>query len=193
MPRDAVVEASGNEGLRDAVRSDSRRAGDVIRYASWPHLRTQTTGAHTWQVMRILTTIWPRATADALVFALHHDSGELGSGDIPYPHKLLRPELKAIMDELEAESLLDQDIQVPDPGPDWRWRIKTCDLIEMLEQGMDEVIMGNRYGVPIVHGMESMLHQRVMVDTPPTQADRSAVEVYMRNRWVRFRELEKTR
>lgn len=184
MPRDVL----GDTGLRDAVRSDARRAGDVIRYSSWPHIKQQTTGVHTWQVMRILASIWPDVTADAMVFALHHDSGELGSGDIPYPHKAQDPMLKAIMDGLESRSLEDQGVSPPDPGPDWRWRIKTCDLIEMLEHGMDEVIMGNRYGIPIVWAMESNLLARV--EAHADKEDQTAVQMYMMKRWNKFRELE---
>jgi 5'-deoxynucleotidase YfbR-like HD superfamily hydrolase len=170
------------------VRSDPRRAADVIRYNSWPCLVQQTTGQHTWQVMRILSSIWPEVTAEAMVFALHHDSGELGSGDIPYPHKALNPALKSIMDGLEERSLQDQGIDVPDPGPEWRWRIKTADLIEMFEKGMDETIMGNRYGVPVLRGMEGQIMARI--DELGLCEDTLRVAAYMTARWERFRQLE---
>lgn len=181
---EATLEA--NRGLGDAVRSDARRAGDVLRYSSWPLLIQQTTGQHTWQLMRILTTIWPDVTAEAMVFALHHDSGELGSGDIPYPHKAMNLTLKNIMDRLEEQSLVDQGLTIPDPGFEWRWRIKTCDMIEMFEKGLDETIMGNRYGIPIARGMEGEIYARVK-DHP----DGGAVRVYMAERWTKYRKLEK--
>lgn len=180
--------ARADGGAGDIVRTDPRRAGGVVRYSTWPVLKEQTNGQHTWQVMRILHDIWPEVTARAMVAALHHDSGELGSGEIPYPHKANNPELKAIMDSLEIASLADQGIVVPDPGPEWRWRIKTADLVEMFEHGLDEIVMGNRYGIPIVRAMEDNLRARV--DSHDNAADRQAVADYLEKRWARFRELE---
>lgn len=168
--------------LIEMVRSDPRRAGDVDRYSTWMVSVRQQNGSHTWQVMRILSTIWPEVPADAMIFALHHDSGELGSGDIPYPHKQNDPGLKAKMDNLEAKSLRDQGLRVPVPADPWRQRIKTCDLIEMLEKGMDEVLIGSVYGIPIVQRMQEQLKSR----THASDDDENRVKLYLAERWRRF-------
>lgn len=138
--------------------------------------------------MRILQTIWPDVTIAAMVFALYHDAGELGSGDIPFPYKARNPSLKVIMDRMEADSLLEQGLALPDPGPEWRWRIKTADLIEMMEKGMDEVLLGNRYGVPIIRGIEGAILGRL-----EGHEDSVVVQAYLAGRWTRYREAEAMR
>lgn len=163
------------------MRSDARLAGSVKRYSTWPVLVQQTNAEHTWQVLRILMTIWPETPAHAAEFALFHDSGELGAGDIPYPYKARHPELREIISELERSSLSDQGVREQLTTDIWRWRIKTTDLIEMLEKGMEETIMGNKYGVPVARAMEAELSSRI-----DGHEDYLVVSRYLRERWVRF-------
>lgn len=135
--------------------------------------------------MRIISTLWPDAPAAVLVAALFHDSGELGSGDIPYPYKAQHPDLKAIMGQLESASLREQGILVPHVDELWAWRIKTADLIEMLEKGMDEVLLGNRFGVPVIRAIETSLDARLS-----GHPERCVVETYLADRWTRYRAAE---
>jgi len=127
-------------------------------------------------------TIWPDAPARAAEFAVFHDSGELGAGDIPYPYKARHPALKEIISALEEESLSDQGIRPQWVDDVWRWRIKTADLIEMLEKGMEETLMGNKFGIPVALAMDREIMARVR-----GHADEPEVTKYLLDRWARYR------
>jgi len=165
------------------VRHDARRAGDVMRYHTWPVVQQQTGAHHTWNVCRILVTIWPDAPADAIRYALFHDAGELGPGDVPFPYKMQSPSLKHAFDQMEEQSLRNQGITLPVLTDEWRWRIKTADLIEMLEKGLDEFLMGNTYGIPIVTQITGVLEERMAIMASSSlYPDRQAVSVYLTRR-----------
>ena len=170
--------------MTDGVRDDLRRAGDVIRWATWPTIRTQTMAHHAWNVCRILTTIWPHAPAPVIVRALHHDSGELGAGDIPHPYKRDRPELKAIMDSLEDDSLALCGVVLPVVDDQWLVRLKLCDWIEMLEYAWDEHLLGSAFAWPVAQRMDELLDESL---------PGGRVEAYIRERRIWFRMMQTRR
>lgn len=169
------------------IRTDSRRAGDVIRWSTWPVIRTQTCAHHTWNVMRILVEIWPEVPAEALVAALYHDAGELGSGDIPFPYKAQNKILKKMMDEMEERSLEEQGVHVPPITDVWARRIKICDLVEMLEHGMDEVILGSMAGRIVIRNIEDALESKFR---DLSEEEKQAVTNYLVARWGYYRQME---
>jgi 5'-deoxynucleotidase YfbR-like HD superfamily hydrolase len=128
---------------------DPRAVGEARRYHTWAIHRDQSVGEHTWQVMRILLTVWPLAPRNVIVHALMHDGGEM-SGDIQYPFKRLFPELRAGADKAEdyVRNLQRKSIGAPESKPLSAFEklvFKACDNLEMWEMGMREVNMGNNY------------------------------------------------
>jgi len=170
--------------MTDGVRDDPRRAGDVTRFATWPTIRTQTCAHHAWNVCRILVAIWPHAPAPVIVRALHHDSGELGSGDIPFPFKRDNPELKVIMDRLEEASLLACGISLPQVSDEWVRRLKICDWIEMLEFAWDEHLLGSAFAWPVIERMDDSLE---------TASVPGEVTTYIAERRARFQMMNRHR
>lgn len=96
-----------------------------------------------------------------------HDMGELATGDLPFPVKKDNAHVATAMAELEGKSLhrtfgasmggkecLDvlEDLTEQD-----KVRVKICDILEMIEYGMEERLMGNRYADPIIKDMISLL------------------------------------
>ncbi len=142
--------------IRQMVRTDTRRAGAVRRYHTWPTIQTQTVAEASWNVTRILLQIWPGATPEAMAHALLNDCGEIRTGDLPFPIKRDNPELKEIISELETASFKEQGIrELAEPhnmAVLWQHRVKVCDMIEMWEFGLDEMSLGNLYAQPIVDG-----------------------------------------
>jgi hypothetical protein len=142
----------------DPETLDPRRAGLVKRYHVWPTIRTQQVDGHSWQNIRILLAVWPDAPRHLLVYAMFHDIGEVGVGDMPWPAKNLNPEMQRIMDEGERtvhEDMVER-FMVPPPVEitDFeRLVFKTCEYLEMMEFGFNEVNMGNRYAVIISERM----------------------------------------
>ncbi len=136
---------------RSNVRRDIRLAGQVKRYATWPVIHQQSTGEHSWQVLRIYIEIFGAPSPEVCVYIVHHDSAELAVGDPPFPLKSQNADLKKIYDRLEVGALMEMRGEaLPDLSSDERMKIKVCDLLEMWEFGQQELRMGNRYAQPIV-------------------------------------------
>lgn len=140
--------------FRDRVMKNPRIAGQVLRYHTWPVLRQQSNGEHTWQVMRIYFQIFGPPSDKVAAKMLFHDAGELGAGDPPFPSKRNNPDLKVVHDRLEKESLLGMGLELvvnAELSDEEKRRIKICDLFEMWEYGLTELRMGNLFGTPIAN------------------------------------------
>src|SRR5579859_4495261 len=129
-------------------------AGQVQRYHAWPVLQVQSNAEHQWQVARIVLAIYPTAPTVLIRAALFHDNGEQSTGDLPFPTKSKDPALKVIIDNMEDLALHEQA----------KWGLPGCtglttheknvlkfaDLMEMMEKGLQERLMGNRFAELIV-------------------------------------------
>jgi 5'-deoxynucleotidase YfbR-like HD superfamily hydrolase len=100
--------------------------------------------------MRIYYQIWGPLNSDVSTYIIFHDSGELVTGDMPFPVKMNNPDLKAAADRVEAEGLRDMGITLT-LGPHQRQQVKICDVIDMYEQGLYECAVGNKFAEPIVN------------------------------------------
>lgn len=140
--------------MADHVQGDLRLAGHVQRYHTWPHLRAQSVGEHTFQLLRLVLQVYPAISKEALVYIVTHDMGEIKTGDLPYPIKKDNPVLQQECDRLEVEALADLCGEwsglCGNVMPYEKHVIKTCEMLEMLEYGMTEYLMGNRLASPIV-------------------------------------------
>lgn len=130
---------------KEDVWRDTRLAGQVRRYHTWPQHHHQTNGEHTWQVMRLLVMIFGTPRAEVLVYAVKHDMAEIKVGDPPYPIKAHNPALKAEMDRLEGAHFEAVGIQLPDLTPEEKVLFKFCDLLDCVEHARYELLMGNRH------------------------------------------------
>jgi hypothetical protein len=139
------------------ITYDPRVSGEIRRYHTWSVLRDQSVGEHTWQIMRILLTVWPRCPRRVLVYAVGHDMGEMG-GDIAYPFKSLFPELKSLTSQVESYVATKQAEtcgrpEIPTISSYEQTVFKLCEYVEMWEYGLHEMNMGNRYATTIVDRM----------------------------------------
>lgn len=148
------------------VRDDARLAGRVIRYHTWPHIRQQSVGEHSWQLLRILLKIWPACPAHVLAHVVRHDCGELTTGDAPYPVKANNPVLGAEMSRVEAEGL-DLQIQAgfladtPNLSENEKWAVKLAEFIEMWEWGLEEQLLGNQFARLVAQRCLDVVYSRV--------------------------------
>lgn len=137
----------------DDIETDPRIAGQIARYHTWPTHRTQSVGEHSWQILRILLTIWPAAPRRMLVHTTLHDVGEM-AGDIPYPGKKNDPVLKDRMNvaERRVHSEMTSRWNLPPAIVLSHYEekvFKLCEYLEMWEFGLHEQNMGNRYGAVV--------------------------------------------
>jgi 5'-deoxynucleotidase YfbR-like HD superfamily hydrolase len=85
-----------------------------------------------------------------LYFCLHHDSGELFAGDIPFKIKQLVPDLKKAMNLAECYGLEHLGLKLPKLTEEELIQVKISDLLEMYETGEYELNLGNAYAATIM-------------------------------------------
>jgi len=139
------------EDPADPVRFDTRLAGQVKRYHTWPIIGAQTVSEHCWQALRIYLFVDEEPDIHIIREIMFHDIGEIYTGDIPYPIKRDNPSLKESMDRLEhwsyAQQLEHWDAFFPVAiSPEDRILIKHVEMIEMAEFGIDQINLGNSHG-----------------------------------------------
>lgn len=130
---------------------DPRRAGRVLRYAGWPHIREQSVAEHSWQLIRIILMVYPEASQELLNFCMFHDIAEVVAGDIPFPTKKIYPDLGKEHKMVE-ENINEQIANTWNISPTYedsltskeKYIYKVAHYIEMWEWAMDEIRMGNR-------------------------------------------------
>lgn len=165
---------------RDQIVRDPRLSGVVDRYHTWPTLNRQTTGEHSWQVMRIYHQMFGVLPSVVAVHILYHDSPELANGDPPFPVKSRNPDLKAIYNRLDVQAIEEMGIVVELPSPQELAKIKICDLVEMWEFGTHEFVMGNTLAEPIITDTLGAAHD-MAVDCL-SEEDFELYDIYIRRR-----------
>jgi 5'-deoxynucleotidase YfbR-like HD superfamily hydrolase len=107
-------------------------------------LHPQSTGEHAWRVACLYVELFGLPRAEVLYYCLHHDSGELWAGDMPFGSK------DDGIREQERHGLEMLSITLPELSEEESIRFKICDLLEMHETGMHELRLGNQYADPIM-------------------------------------------
>ena len=138
------------------VRIDTRLAGQVRRYHTWPTIGHQTIAEHTWQLLRIYLCVVEIPDRHMILHIMNHDIGEHDTGDIPYPVKRDNPILKQEMEFLEHRSQMTQmdywNMFHPTYlTPEDKILFKQIELTEMAEFGMDQMNLGNHHGYIIAN------------------------------------------
>lgn len=135
---------------RDEVFSQSRLAFQLRRYHTWPVLQTQTIADHVGNLLRIYLCIFGAVPPEVSTHLVWHDAGELVSGDPPFPVKAKNPILKAECDRIEREAVAKMGGSLQKLSDALLIKVKVVELIEMMEFGLLECSLGNKYGEPIV-------------------------------------------
>lgn len=149
---------------------DPRRAGLVRRYHAQPHLVPQSVGEHTWQLLRIITTIWPDVPRSVILYVIYHDIAEGCTGDIPYTVKLAYPEIKKHVDTVEDHAITNmrRSWEVPqfrEPSSEEKAFVKACELVEFAEYSWNELMMGNKYIEVVLQRVIPRIEQTQLMPT----------------------------
>lgn len=99
--------------------AEALRPGYCQRWSVYPELAgSEQHAAHAARVARILIWCWPDAPAAVLIWAVLHDDGEMGFGDVAGPAKLDNPTLALMLDKAEARNLAKLGVTLPPlPAP----------------------------------------------------------------------------
>jgi len=169
--------------IRSDVLTNLRMAGQVRRYHTWPMHTVQTVADHSWNVMRIYNQIFGALPSLVTQYILYHDCGEVVLGDLPYPVKKNNSELDVQCKLVERLALHELGVELPVLTDEHKLQVKLCDLIDMLELGLVERAMGNKFATPIVDDVWSNIC--LLVEQLPTQLDVKVVKYVQAamNRW----------
>lgn len=77
-------------------------SGGVIRFHACPKMRKQRLSDHQWKVALIAEYLLPSLSKNGMMHALTHDRLELVTGDIPATLKWKHPEVKELLNRIEA-------------------------------------------------------------------------------------------
>lgn len=77
-------------------------SGGVIRFHACPKMRKQRLSDHQWKVALIAEYLLPSLSKNGMMHALTHDRLELVTGDIPATLKWAHPEIKELLNHIEA-------------------------------------------------------------------------------------------
>lgn len=168
---------------RSDVLRNPALASKTTRYHAWLTHQRQTTGEHSYNVLRIYSQVWKTLPTDTAIYIIWHDAGEWVSGDPPFPSKAKNPDLKAACDRIERNAVIDMGGVLVDLPEEERWRVKACDLIEMMELAAIEFLMGNRFALPVINDPKEAL-QALLEALPPL--DRTAIKTYVNKQAVLF-------
>ena len=106
------------------------RPGYCQRWSVCPEMAgTEEHAAHAARVARIILWAWPAAPAAALAWAITHDDGEMGLGDMSGVAKRRNPSLALLLDKAEARNRAELGIEVPFLPPTHEL---ICDLADKL-------------------------------------------------------------
>lgn len=150
----------------ECVRIDTRLAGQILRYHTWPILKQQTVAEHCWQLIRIYLAVVDVPDPHMVMHMMFHDIGEHAVGDLPYPIKHDNPKLKEQIEMLEHRSYAAQldywnsfhQIRLNDEEKIF---FKQIELVEMAEFGMDQVSLGNSLGFIIANRCLRSVYEQV--------------------------------
>ncbi len=149
---------------------DPRRAGGVKRYHAQTHIVTQTVAEHTWQLLRIATTIWPEIPRHVMLYIQYHDIAEGCTGDLPYTTKLKSAVIKENMDLLETGALREMNKLWDLPGlpkitDEERRFVKACEYVEFAEYSWNERNLGNKYIQVVLDRVLPLIKNTKLTDT----------------------------
>ena len=106
------------------------RPGYCQRWSVCPEMAgSEQHAAHAARVARIILWAWPSAPAAALAWAITHDDGEMGLGDVSGVAKRRHPSLALILDKAEAQNRAALGIEAPFLPPTTEL---ICDLADKL-------------------------------------------------------------
>jgi len=107
------------------------QSGGVTRWHARPEVTApQTNADHHGRVAQIMLYFWPNVSQELIYAALHHDCGELVTGDVPYSVKLARPELAKMLGEVEEQACDDMGVTRTNITQGEHRILKFCDRLE---------------------------------------------------------------
>lgn len=138
-----------------------RDAADVTRYHTQRMIRSQTVGAHSFNVIMLIDQVWPGCRKDLWAAAMHHDLPELHTGDIPAPIKRMQPPLGVLLERIEQDlAPLYKEFRLT---VEEEMILKWADTMELTMWCLEERLMGNKWADRcVINGISWMLASKML-------------------------------
>ena len=123
----------------------TREAGYIRRFHTKRLICSQNIAEHCFGVANLCYALCApeKPSGELIEAALFHDMAELETGDIPAPVKWTNPDLKNILEDMEAEFNEYWGINWK-LSPYEQLTLKWADMLELLLKSIEEYIMGNK-------------------------------------------------
>lgn len=149
-----------------------REAGRIYRYHQLGAALAQRVDSHAWGVATLILHLWPDASRDLIVAAIHHDTGEHGPGDIPAQTKwALSEEARRELDALEDAALARAVGLLPELVPVDADRLRIADQLELMIHCYETMLDGDRRSAWGPFWRVASLLTRRPIEEPPGAAD----------------------
>lgn len=138
------------------------RANEMMRYANRSKIKQESVASHSFFVSTNCYTIYQEykqyglthnELSQAIMFAVVHDIGEVGTSDIPYDFKYSVPGLKEMLEVGEAEFIKKEFPQFHDTFTDFQKYernnevpylvLKMADIGSVIQYSQNEINLGN--------------------------------------------------
>jgi hypothetical protein len=128
----------------EAIVKAFREGGSVQRCHARQMLRPYSVAQHSFNLMGLISQFHPEPSAKLLQAALWHDVPERFTGDIPTPVKVLAPNIRVLLKEVEKrinDALqITHHMDLNDEDSIW---LKACDMLELWIWAREERALGN--------------------------------------------------
>jgi len=138
----------------------------VRRYHTWPMLRVQTVAEHSWRAATICMELFSGGGVSTALLTeiLLHDCGEVATGDVPHMAKRDNATFREEINRLEHRHSMTYPVRRYNLTFEQCRILKTCDLLECWEHGMEEVAMGNGFGKLVCDNIEAAIQRLLSED-----------------------------
>lgn len=119
---------------------------------------------------------------------MHHDTGEVATGDMPSYFKSRHAAIKSYLDQAEVDAYVAMIIpwglpKIPKLAEFEQWVLKLADALELWETGLQEMMMGNQMAQAIVEcGLGYLKKLAEGRDTNPHSEVLATMGMYMGRR-----------
>ena len=132
------------------------KACNIKRYHNCEIIGEQNVAEHSYGVAQLVRHFTgDNCSPQLLMAALDHDIPEYITGDMPHPAKIIYPELKAALDDIEHALQIEYDL-FQMLTEEERVILKCADLLESALFGLKQWRLGNQEtGLEIIHKIET--------------------------------------